>query len=94
MIIGIDANTKSEEDVAALREHLEQLGLVATSVGPTTVKQRMVTAQHAKSGRYAVDEEDYIITLKPDNRAAFTFSKATVGFQRKGRCDGGFTQCQ
>ena len=39
LVIGIDANTKSEEDVEDLREHLDDLGLTATSVGPTTIKK-------------------------------------------------------
>lgn len=83
VIIGIDANTKSDEDVAALRNHLDDLGLIATSVGPTTIKQRMVTAQHSKAGRFAVDEEDYLITLKPENGGAFLLTDATVGFNQE-----------
>ncbi len=75
LLIGIDANTKTEEDVKALRDHLEALGLTATSVGPTTVKQRMVTIQHSKAGRFAVDEEDYLITLKN-----VSLTNQTVGF--------------
>lgn len=80
LLIGIDANTKSESDVEALRLHLDNLGLTATSVGPTTIKCRMVTAQHSKAGRFAIDEEDYIITLKPDKGGAFSLNNQTVGF--------------
>lgn len=78
LLIGIDANTKSEEDVNDLRVHLDALGLQGTSVGPTTIKQRMVTAQHTKAGRSASDEEDYIITLKSG-----TLDDLTVGFNRE-----------
>lgn len=81
VIIGIDANTKNEEDVLALREHLDHLGLVGTSVGPTTVKQRMVTVQHSKAGRFAIDEEDYVIVLKQENGGAFSLTTPTVGFR-------------
>ena len=80
LLIGIDANTKTEEDVKALRAHLDALGLVATSVGPTTIKKRMVTVQHAKAGRAAVDEEDYLITLKKEQGSHFQFTQQTVGF--------------
>lgn len=83
LLIGIDANTKTEEDVRALREHLDNLGLVATNVGPTTIKRRMVTAQHAKAGKVAVDEEDYLITLKPENGGRFLFTHPTVGFKEE-----------
>lgn len=81
LVIGIDANTKTEEDVKALREHLESLGLVGTSVGPTTVKRRMVTAQNAKAGRIAVDEEDYLITLDPQIGSHYALDHPTVGFE-------------
>jgi hypothetical protein len=40
----------------------------------------MVTAQHAKAGRLAVDEEDYLITLKPEKGGRFLLTKETVGF--------------
>ncbi|MDP1880028.1 MAG: hypothetical protein Q8K60_03705 [Parachlamydiaceae bacterium] len=83
LLIGIDANTKTEEDVNAFREHLDNLGLVGTEVGPTTVKKRMVAAQHSKAGRFAIDEEDYLITLKPENGGKFQFSDLTVGFKRE-----------
>lgn len=83
LIIGIDANTKTEEDVKLFREHLDSLGLIGTSAGPTTIKQRMVTAQHSKAGRFAVDEEDYLITLKPENGGQFQFSHVTVGFKEE-----------
>lgn len=83
LLIGIDANTKTEKDVKDLREHLDHLGLVATSMGPTTVKQRMLTVQHAKAGKIAVDEEDYLITLKPENGGAFEFIHTTVGFKEQ-----------
>lgn len=83
LVIGIDANTKSDQDVEDLKAHLESLGLTATSVGPTTIKQRMVTAQHSKSGRFAVDEEDYLITLKPEHGGAFLLTHETVGFKEE-----------
>lgn len=81
LVIGIDANTKSHEDVERLHDHLQSLGLVATSVGPTTVKKRMVTTQHVKAGRFAVDEEDYVIILKPKNGGLYQMTHPTVGFQ-------------
>lgn len=83
LIIGIDANTKTEEDVKLLRQHLDALGLIATDIGPTTVKRRMVTVQHAKAGRYAVDEEDYLITLKPEKGGRFQLTNVTVGFSNE-----------
>lgn len=83
LVIGIDANTKSEEDVELLRNQLQSLGLVATDVGPTTVKKRMVTAQHSKAGRFAVDEEDYVIILKPENGGLYQMTNQTVGFREE-----------
>lgn len=83
LLIGIDANTKTADDVKALREHLDAHGLVGTSAGPTTIKQRMVTTQHAKAGRIAIDEEDYLITLKPESGGAFLVTDITVGFSGK-----------
>ena len=83
LVIGIDANTKSEKDVELLRAHLQSLGLVGTSVGPTTIKKRMVTAQHSKAGRFAVDEEDYVIVLKLENGGLYQMSNPTVGFQEE-----------
>lgn len=83
LIIGIDANTKTEEDVQALREHLDTLGLIGTNVGPTTIKKRMVTSQHAKAGRAAIDEEDYLIILKPEKGGRFTLTQPTVGFSEE-----------
>ena len=56
LIIGIDANTKTKQDVKDLHDHLRALGLIGTSLGPTTVKRRMVTSQHTKAGRLAIDE--------------------------------------
>lgn len=82
LLIGIDANTKTPEDVNLLRAHLDRLGLTATDVGPTTIKKRMVTTQHAKAGKTAVDEEDYLITLKPENGAQFHLDHTTVGFSK------------
>ncbi len=79
-MIGIDANTKSDEDFALLHEHLQSLGIVSTSVGPTTIKKRMVTAQHSKAGRFAVDEKDYLIVLKPENGGLYQMANPTVGF--------------
>jgi hypothetical protein len=81
LLIGTDANTKSLKDVQMFKEHLDSLGLIATDVGPTTVKRRMVTAQHAKAGRFAIDQEDYLITLKSENGGQLQFSHVTVGFQ-------------
>lgn len=83
LIIGIDANTKTEEDVKLFKEHLEKLGLMSTQAGPTTIKKRMVTAQHSKAGRFAIDEEDYLITLKPEFGGQFQFSHITVGFKEE-----------
>lgn len=83
LMIGIDANTKSEKDVTDLRAHLEALGLTGTAVGPTTIKMRMVTAQHSKAGHYAIDEEDYLITLKPEHGGHFDLVDVTVGFQQQ-----------
>ncbi len=83
VLIGIDANTKTEEDVKLFREHLDALGLTGTQTGPTTVKMRMVTAQHAKAGRFAIDEEDYLIALKPENGGQLQFSHVTVGFKEE-----------
>lgn len=83
VIIGIDANTKSEQDVTLFKEHLDRLGLMATSVGPTTIKQRMVTAQHAKAAKMAIDEEDYLIILKPEQGGQFLITKPTVGFKKE-----------
>ncbi len=82
LLIGTDANTKSEKDVEDLNVHLDTLGLTATQVGPTTVKKRMVTVQHGKSGRMAIDQEDYLITLKPEMGGEFTLTNPTVGFQK------------
>jgi hypothetical protein len=78
LLIGIDANTKNEAQVAQFRNHLDQLGLVATDVGPTTVKKRMVTVQHGKSNKVVVDEEDYLITLKEGN---FLLTDQMAGFK-------------
>lgn len=83
LVIGIDANTKSDEDVELLRDHLHSLGLVATNVGPTTIKKRMVTVQHSKAGRFAIDEEDYVIVLKPENGGLYQMTKPTIGFKEE-----------
>jgi len=83
LLIGTDANTKTEADVHALRTLLDDLGLVATSVGPTTIKKRMVTAQHSKVGRNAFDEEDYLITLKQENGGLYLLTNPTVGFREE-----------
>ncbi len=83
LLVGTDANTKTHKDVQLFREHLDALGLMATDVGPTTVKRRMVTVQHAKAGRFAVDQEDYLITLKSENGGQFEFSQVTVGFKEE-----------
>ena len=66
-----------------MRNQLQSLGLVATNVGPTTVKKRMVTAQHSKAGRFAVDEEDYVITLKPEDGGLYQMTNPTIGFQEE-----------
>ncbi len=76
LIIGIDANTKTINDVQMFRDLLEKLNLVGTSVGPTTIKKRMVSAQHAKIGKFAVDEEDYLIVRKDQ----FSCIQPTLGF--------------
>jgi len=86
LFIGTDANTKSEEDVRLFRQQLDELSLTAPSVGPTTVKKRMVTAQNAKAGKAAIDEEDYLITLKPEAGGKLGFNQVTVGFQ-EGKAD-------
>lgn len=83
LLIGIDANTKSEADVQLFNAHLETLGLTATQAGPTTIKKRMVTAQHSKAGRMAIDQEDYLITLKPENGGRFQFTHLSVGFKEE-----------
>ncbi len=83
LVIGIDANTKSDEDIELFHKHLESLGLMATNVGPTTVKKRMVTVQHAKAGKFAVDEEDYVILLKPENEGLYQIKHSTVGFREE-----------
>lgn len=83
LVIGIDANTKSDEDVELLRDHLHSLRLVATHVGPTTIKKRMVTVQHAKAGRFAVDEEDYVIVLSPEKGGLYQMVNQTVGFKEE-----------
>lgn len=80
LLIGIDANTKTPEDVQMLYDHLDTLGLVGTSVGPTTIKKRMVTVQHSKAGKLAIDEEDYLITLKPEFGGSFSLMHPTVNF--------------
>lgn len=80
LIIGIDANTKTKQDVKDLHDHLEALGLTGTSLGPTTVKRRMVTAQHSKAGRLAIDEEDFLITLSPQSGGVIKLINAAVGF--------------
>ena len=75
LIIGIDANTKTEAQVEDLQKLLESNSLISTRVGPTTIKQRMITAQLEKSGRYAIDEEDFLIT-----KTSGSFINPTVGF--------------
>jgi hypothetical protein len=80
LLIGIDANIKTQNDVFLFKEHLEKLGLTSTQAGPTTIKRRMVTAQHSKAGHFAVDEEDYLITLKPELGGHLQFSHVTIGF--------------
>lgn len=83
LLIGIDANTKTENDVKLLNDHLDFLGLRSTRVGPTTIKKRMVTSQHSKAGKLAIDEEDYLITLKPEKGGQLQFSNVTVGFKEE-----------
>lgn len=83
LIIGIDANTKSREDIECLQQHLETLGLVSTHAGPTTIKKRMVTAQHSKAGRFAIDEEDYILILKQENGGLYQIEETSVGFKNE-----------
>ncbi len=62
---------------------MKSLGLQATCLGPTTIKQRMATAQHKKSGRIAIDEEDYIITLTKAEGGLFQLINPTIGFDTK-----------
>jgi hypothetical protein len=83
LVIGTDANTKTEEDVRLLREHLDILGLIGTNVGPTTIKKRMVTVQHGKAGKFAVDQEDYLIVLKPEKGGRFLLTQPTIGFSEE-----------
>ncbi len=83
LVIGIDANTKSAQDVKLLQDLLQSLGLIATSAGPTTIKKRMVTTQHSKAGRFALDEEDYVIVLKPEKGGLYQMTGTTVGFQEE-----------
>lgn len=83
LLIGIDANTKTETDINKFRELLETLDLVVTEAGPTTIKKRMVTAQHSKAGRFAIDEEDYLITLKQKSGGKLQFNDLTVGFKKE-----------
>ncbi|SCA63610.1 hypothetical protein SCG7086_AX_00100 [Chlamydiales bacterium SCGC AG-110-P3] len=82
LLIGMDANTKTESDVTALHDHLDNLGLVGTRVGLTTVKRRMVTVQHSKAGKLSVDEEDYLITLRPEDDGQYLLTNPTVGFSQ------------
>lgn len=81
ILIGMDANTKKKQDVKNFFAHLDDFGLMATQVGVTTIKQRMVTVQHKKSGRVAMDEEDFLITLKPERNGKFALENPTVGFK-------------
>lgn len=83
LVIGIDANTKSNEDVRLLHDLLQSLGLVSTNIGPTTIKRRMVTAQHPKAAKFAVDEEDYVIVLKPENGGLYKMTNTTAGFKEE-----------
>jgi hypothetical protein len=77
LVIGTDANTKGEKDERLFREELERLGLVATDVGPTTVKRRVVTVQHSKAGKLCHDQEDYLIV---ERDGAVNLSGAHAGF--------------
>ncbi len=86
IIIGMDANTKSKDDVEQFKKVLDENGLIATNVGPTTIKKRMVTVQHGKAGRFAIDEEDYVITLSPHRGGHFQIGTTTVGF-KEGKAD-------
>ena len=87
LLIGTDANTKRKPDEDKFREHLDLLGLMATDVGTTTVKRRMETVQHDKAGRYATDQEDYLVTLKPENGGQFQFEDLSVSFKPLGDVD-------
>jgi hypothetical protein len=77
LVIGTDANTKEPEDERLFREELERLGLVATDVGPTTVKRRVVTVQHSKAGKLCHDQEDYLIV---ERDGAVSLAGAHAGF--------------
>lgn len=83
LLIGMDANTKTESDVIALQQHLSNLGLVGTNVGPTTVKRRMMTVQHSKAGKLSIDEEDYLITLQREYGGKYLLADPTVGFNQE-----------
>lgn len=43
----------------------------------------MVTSQHAKAGRAAIDEEDYLIILKPEKGGRYALTQPTVGFSEE-----------
>ncbi len=43
----------------------------------------MVTAQHSKAGRFAIDEEDYIIVLRTENGGRYQMTQPTVGFSEE-----------
>ena len=83
LLIGMDANTKTESDVIALQKHLSNLELVGTNVGPTTVKRRMVTVQHSKAGKLSIDEEDYLITLQSEHGGKYLLTDPTVSFSQR-----------
>lgn len=83
LIIGIDANTKSQKEVEALYEHLDSLHLVCTKVGATTIKRRMITTEQEKAGIYIQDQEEYLITLGNQADRLAMLSKPFLRFDNK-----------
>ncbi len=83
LLIGIDANTKSQEEVDSFYNHLESLGLVCTKVGATTIKRRMVTTEQEKAAVYIEDQEEYLITLGENRDRIAMLSKPFLRFDSK-----------
>lgn len=83
LMIGMDANTKRDvkrgkDDVVPFLKLVEERGLQVIRVGPTTVKERVVTAQYGKALVISEDEEDWVIY----GGDKFKLSRPTVGFDR------------
>lgn len=84
LLIGMDANTKKRQEVAAFRARLNELNLVATNQGATTVKQRMVTTQDGKACQKVSDEEDFLIlNSSGDLESKLEFTQVQVGLERE-----------